>query len=185
MIGQVAKKYRDQADEIIKDYFIRASSTGKLMGNLPGLTERQLSRMNELEKRNQDAKNGKAKPLTANMAGELKLLVDKHTESDVLPTGALTYCQQEADAILYGKYEDAHTKEMEKGEYCEQDSLELLSNVYSSMIKQPVFIEKNTRRYYKDCLSGEPDAIYGETVIDVKTSWSITPLIKHCLVNSR
>ncbi len=74
----------------------------------------------------------------------------------------------------YGFKENVSTKEMQKGVEAEDESLMLLSEVSNRVLI------KNQKHFISECglLSGTPDTIKDETVIDVKSSWSPYTFIK-------
>ena len=69
----------------------------------------------------------------------------------------------------YGRKQELDNKYINKGKNCEEDSLLLLSEVLGQ------FFEKNEETFESDYLVGTPDTFDedGETVIDVKSSYSI------------
>ena len=58
-------------------------------------------------------------------------------------------------------------KYLDKGIQCEDDSIELFNNVFFKSLV------KNDKRLTNDYITGECDLIDGDTVIDIKTSWSL------------
>lgn len=67
----------------------------------------------------------------------------------------------------YGRSREFTNKYVEKGLACEEDSITL----YSRMKKELYF--KNQEELSNEFLRGTPDIITDDTVIDIKTSWSI------------
>lgn len=69
----------------------------------------------------------------------------------------------------YGRKQELDNKYINKGKSCEEDSLLLLSEVLGQ------FFEKNEETFESEYLVGTPDCFDedGETVIDVKSSYSI------------
>lgn len=67
---------------------------------------------------------------------------------------------------IWGVDKELMTKEMEKGIYSEEDGITLLSRVDKQMYV------KNTDRFENEWISGHPDIITDEMVIDLKLSWS-------------
>jgi len=71
------------------------------------------------------------------------------------------------DSELYNTRLFISNKYLSKGIECEDDSIELFNNVFfKSLIK-------NTDRITNDFITGECDLIDGDTIIDIKTSWSL------------
>lgn len=67
----------------------------------------------------------------------------------------------------YGRVKEVSTKEMKKGNLVEDDSINLVSVV------DGVLYSKNTDRFSNDFITGTPDIINGDEIIDVKSSWDI------------
>jgi len=66
----------------------------------------------------------------------------------------------------YGREEVVFSKYMEKGNICEDDSMDLLSEVVGSKLF------KNKKTFENEFVIGTPDNVT-DRVIDVKTSWSL------------
>jgi len=67
----------------------------------------------------------------------------------------------------YGRYRELDNKYVEKGNMVEEDSMTL----YSRCTKK--FYKKNTEVFENDYLIGTPDIVHNNSVIDLKSSWSI------------
>jgi len=67
----------------------------------------------------------------------------------------------------YGRKRDIQTKQMKKGVEAEQDSIDLLS-IY---LKLP--FSKNEERFKNDFITGLPDIINDDTIIDIKSSYDL------------
>jgi hypothetical protein len=67
----------------------------------------------------------------------------------------------------YGRKRDIQTKQMKKGIEAEQDSIDLLS----MYLKLP--FSKNEERFKNDFITGLPDIINGDTIIDIKSSYDL------------
>jgi hypothetical protein len=70
-------------------------------------------------------------------------------------------------AEKYGRKRDIQTKQMKKGIEAEQDSIDLLS----MYLKLP--FSKNEERFKNDFITGLPDIINGDTIIDIKSSYDL------------
>lgn len=70
-------------------------------------------------------------------------------------------------AEKYGRRKDIQTKQMKKGVEVEQDSIDLLS----MYLKTP-FV-KNENRFTNDYITGLPDIIYNDRIIDIKSSYDL------------
>lgn len=70
-------------------------------------------------------------------------------------------------AEKYGRKRDIQTKQMRKGVEVEQDSIDLLS----LLVKKPY--KKNTERFSNKYITGLPDIIDGDEIIDIKSSYDL------------
>lgn len=85
----------------------------------------------------------------------------------VLSSGAITYCKSMAKQFVYGYKPEVHTKYMEKGNRCEDDSIALYNEVFFTNHT------KNTERKENEWLTGECDIDTPEIIKDIKTAWSL------------
>jgi hypothetical protein len=74
-------------------------------------------------------------------------------------------------AEKYGRKKDIQTKQMKKGVEVEQESIDLLS----MYLKMP--FNKNEQRFTNDFISGSPDIIDNERIIDIKSSYDLWTFI--------
>jgi hypothetical protein len=74
-------------------------------------------------------------------------------------------------AEKYGRKKDIQTKQMKKGIEVEQDSIDLLS-IY---LKMP--FSKNDQRFTNDYITGFPDIIDNNRIIDIKSSYDLWTFI--------
>lgn len=72
----------------------------------------------------------------------------------------------------YGRKRDITTKFTEKGIICEQDSIDLLNGGEKNLFK------KNTRLFSNDFITGTPDIVNPEGIIDIKTSWDLLSYVQ-------
>lgn len=96
------------------------------------------------------------------------LMTDPRLKSETLSETTKSYLLECWVKSKYGREKDISNKYMEKGLFCEEDSLDLVSKV---VYQRPVF--KNKARYENEFITGTPDLITGEHVLDIKTSWDI------------
>lgn len=91
----------------------------------------------------------------------------KDKESGALSATALSCLTEIYVSEKYGRVKDIQSKPMKKGTEVEDDSIATLSvfdgNIY----------EKNKERFENDYITGTPDIIFGEKVIDVKSSYDL------------
>ena len=88
-------------------------------------------------------------------------------ESGVLSKTAQKHLIEVYIAEKYGRKRDIQTKQMKKGVEAEQDSIDLLS----MYLKLP--FSKNEERFKNDFITGLPDIINGDTIIDIKSSYDL------------
>ena len=74
-------------------------------------------------------------------------------------------------AEKYGRKKDIQTKQMRKGIEVEQESIELLS----MYLKMP--FSKNDQRFTNDYITGFPDIIDNDRIIDIKSSYDLWTFI--------
>jgi len=90
----------------------------------------------------------------------------KARENNELSETAKSYVKEVAYSDFFGIKKEFSSKELEKGIICEQDSIDLLNLVE--------FAEYNKSEEFGDngWLTGHPDIITDNSVIDIKTAWS-------------
>lgn len=88
-------------------------------------------------------------------------------EAGVLSKTAQKHLIEVYIAEKYGRKRDIQTKQMKKGVEAEQESIDLLS----MYLKLP--FSKNEKRFKNDYITGLPDIINGDTIIDIKSSYDL------------
>ena len=88
-------------------------------------------------------------------------------EAGVLSKTAQKHLIEVYIAEKYVRKRDIQTKQMKKGIEAEQDSIDLLS----MYLKLP--FSKNEERFKNDFITGLPDIINGDTIIDIKSSYDL------------
>ena len=150
----------------IPKFKIRASACGKIMGQLKGITEKQISELNELEVKKSN------KGLTAIQEKKLETLKKKLADSksakasDRLPETAKTYLQEWLKEQIYGRRKDISNKYITKGIQSEDEAIDLLMQY-----KDLVLNSKNTERRENEHMTGECDLLYPEMIFDTKCSY--------------
>lgn len=96
-----------------------------------------------------------------------KIMTSPRSKSEVLSETAKSYIKQMAKEDFLGYSSELSNKYLEKGIQCEAQSIELLNSVLFTSY------EKNAERRSNDFLTGEPDIITEDLIIDIKTSWSL------------
>jgi len=83
-----------------------------------------------------------------------------------LPVGAKTYCRTWLKEQLYDRRKGFTSKYTDKGNICEDSSIEFLSDYFL------IDIVKNEEFFSNDLLQGTPDIFVGDDCVwDVKNSW--------------
>jgi len=97
-----------------------------------------------------------------------KLMTNPRNKSESLSETAKSYIRKLAKENFYGYTSKFETKEMRKGTEYEMESIALVNSVWfgSNFIKNQL---RETQGY----LSGHPDIITDDSIIDIKTSWSL------------
>lgn len=97
-----------------------------------------------------------------------KLMTNPRNKSESLSETAKSYIKQLAKENFYGYTSKVETKQMRKGTEYEMESIALVNSVWfgSNFVKNQL---RETQGY----LSGHPDIITDDSIIDIKTSWSL------------
>jgi hypothetical protein len=96
-----------------------------------------------------------------------KLMTTSRSKTDALSQTAKSYINQIAKENFYGYSTELSSKYLDKGINQELESINLLNAVRFTDHK------KNTLRLENDFITGECDIITNESIIDIKTSWSL------------
>lgn len=135
------------------------------MGGGTCITDKQLERLNELQTR----KDGNGKPLTDNMKAELADLITKRDAPPELSQGAKSYIEELWLQTKYGYKEPVVTEVLLKGNMCEQDAIQLVSDV----LPVDEFRVKNKKHFEDEFFIGTPDIILTRIVEDIKNAWTL------------
>jgi len=141
-------------------FYARPSKIGAIMTEARGatITEKQLAELEGLL--------SKVK-LTEKQAEKRDQLIAKRDAKPELSKTAKTVVEEQLLKDVFGINREFWSKETDKGNECEQDSIDLLKKVGGLF-----GIEKNETTFKNDFLRGTPDVLGDEPVIDVKTPWS-------------
>lgn len=96
-----------------------------------------------------------------------KLMTSARSKSEVLSQTAKSHIEQLAKENFFNYRNQISSRYIDKGQQQEQDSIELLNTVRMESYT------KHVGRVSNDYLTGECDIITSDTIIDIKTSWSI------------
>lgn len=104
---------------------------------------------------------------------EPKAKADK--DAGLLSATAKTYLLKAYKEEVWGRRKDISTKQIQKGILCEPALIELLAEVDGKPY------EKNTERKSNDWITGEPDIIFEDLIIDGKASYEPDTFLPHLI----
>lgn len=96
-----------------------------------------------------------------------KLMTSSRTKGELLSQTAKSYINQIAKENFYGYKSEIKNRYLDKGINQELESMQLLNSVRFDNYK------KNSQRIENDFMTGECDILTNDSIIDVKTSWSL------------
>ena len=96
-----------------------------------------------------------------------KLMTTSRSKTDVLSQTAKSYIEQLAKEDFFGYTSPLVNRYLDKGINQELESINLLNSVRFENY------EKNDQRVENEFITGECDIITTESIIDIKTSWSL------------
>lgn len=143
------------------NYKFRCSALGNLMTGGETITPAQLKLLKALEEKAQ------CKGLTDKQAITLEELKEKRDKKPELSQTTKSYLMDIYIEEVYGRVKDTSSKYTEKGLYCEEDGLSLASDHFDKLLI------KNTKKFENEFVSGTPDCLTLEPVLDIKCSWDI------------
>ena len=94
-----------------------------------------------------------------------KIMGEPRKKTDIL-TQTKTYIESLVKQEIYDYKVEITSKYFDKGNMCEQDSIDLYNSVFFTNHK------KNTVRLFNEFIEGECDIIAPNEIIDIKTPWS-------------
>lgn len=89
-----------------------------------------------------------------------------YPEKDTLSAGPKTFLSEKLNEELYGKSGVIQSKYFEKGILCEEEAI----SMYGSFKNKNY--SKNQERFNNEYITGEPDLIYDDIIIDIKCPWN-------------
>lgn len=143
------------------------SSVASIMTNPPMPAIPKARKSTRKPKTEEDALLLAAEHEEIDRAYEEAYKVAKSDNDKQLSTGAITYCKDLAKQFVYGFKPEVSTRQMQKGNICEDASIDLYNSVFFTNYK------KNTERKTNEWLTGECDIDAPEKIIDIKTAWSL------------
>ena len=95
-----------------------------------------------------------------------KLMVTPRAKADTLSVTTRSHLNSIFTEMVMGKSQSIKNKYLEKGILMEDDSIQLYGEYVGRNLR------KNTERYTNRYITGEPDIIDGDLLVDIKSSWS-------------
>lgn len=96
-----------------------------------------------------------------------KLMTSSRTKGELLSQTAKSYINQIAKENFYGYKSEIKNRYLDKGINQELESMQLLNSVRFENY------QKNSQRIESDFITGECDILTNDSIIDIKTSWSL------------
>lgn len=95
-----------------------------------------------------------------------QIMTNPRSKTETLSETTKSYLQEWLKTQIYNRSKDIKSKYLDKGNICEQDSLDFVANElgYGLLIK-------NEEMYENDFLKGTPDVVLNDEIIDIKNSW--------------
>lgn len=94
-------------------------------------------------------------------------IMAKPTKNNIVSVGAKTYCKKWLTEQIYNRKEQISSKYMLKGTTVEDESISFIEKQLN--LKK---IRKNYKSFENDFLTGTPDVITKNEIIEVKSSWN-------------
>lgn len=140
-------------------YKFRSHALKNIMGDSrDSITSAQLKKLDELQ--------NKLKR-TDKQEEELLRLIVKRDSKEILSQTAKAYLTEVYIKEVFGREKDISSKYLEKGLYCEENGIDLLSEKYGTLFLK----NKETRE--GEFIKGTPDIVTKAEIIDIKSSWDI------------
>jgi len=95
------------------------------------------------------------------------LMTEARSKSEPLSETTKTYLTEVFIRLKYGREKDIASKYIAKGLAVEEDAITL----YSRVTKE--YLVKNEQHLRNSWITGTPDIVYGDHVVDIKSSWDI------------
>jgi len=96
-----------------------------------------------------------------------KIMTEARSKSEPLSKTCITYLEEWTKEQIYDRRKEIDSKYMEKGILMEDSAIDFVSSYYPDL---PLLI-KNEKNFASDYITGTPDLILDEEVIDIKCSW--------------
>ena len=97
-----------------------------------------------------------------------KIMTSSRSKGDVLSKTAKSYLEQLAKEELLGVRTEFSSKYTDKGNLVEDDAIALVEKV-----NEWDFLYKNEEHFSNDYVTGTPDVLTEDVLLDVKSSWNV------------
>ena len=97
-----------------------------------------------------------------------KIMTSSRSKGDVLSKTAKSYLEQLAKEELLGVRTEFSSKYTDKGNLLEDDAIALVEKV-----NEWDFLYKNEEHFSNDYVTGTPDVLTEDVLLDVKSSWNV------------
>ena len=97
-----------------------------------------------------------------------KIMTSSRSKGDVLSKTAKSYLEQLAKEELLGVRTEFSSKYTDKGNLVEDDAIALVERV-----NEWDFLYKNEEHFSNDYVTGTPDVLTEDVLLDVKSSWNV------------
>ena len=94
-------------------------------------------------------------------------MTNPRSKTDLLSQTTITDVEDWLKSEIYGKVKTIESKYFDKGNLCEGDAIEFVSMYFPDL---PLLI-KNEKNYESDYITGTPDLILSDEIIDIKCPW--------------
>lgn len=92
-------------------------------------------------------------------------IMTNNRKGDAMGETSKTYCENWLKEQIYSRRKEIKGKYLYKGNQCEDESIEYVNGLWLTDYK------KNTKFFESEHMTGTPDIIENELVIDIKNSW--------------
>lgn len=143
----------------MKKFKIRASAVSQIMGKLSGgLTETQAKNLATLESKEKR---------TAKQEETYKDLLIKKETPKILPKTCVSYLEQWVKEQVFDYRTELKSDYLDKGNMCEDEAIAMTIKEFNLP-----YNEKNELYFENEYLTGTPDVIYQDEIIDTKCSFT-------------
>lgn len=151
---------------LFTNHLFRASSGGHILTYQEKVSAKELSEISILKSERDTGlnANGNKVKWTDTKKEKYIKLTSKRDAPDILPTGVITHLDDVFRSVFDGRKRYLKNKYLDKGNICEQDSMQLASDIDGE------FYEPHEKYYENDFICGTPDIVF-EDVKDIKSNY--------------